>query len=124
MLAPQSGQTRLRIAEIKLVSMFLATVYEAIMSLPVVAIFTDECTTLSVGPQERFEAGAQWIRAAAPGVRYRHKEQLSRQTPCGGERQSGIRRRRLLRSNRVVAQDSPIPDSAEKLVAREVIRSA
>jgi len=35
MLAPQSGQTRLRIAEIKLVSMFLTTVYEAIMSLPV-----------------------------------------------------------------------------------------
>jgi hypothetical protein len=34
MLAPQSGQTRLRIAEIKLMLMFLATVNEAIMSLP------------------------------------------------------------------------------------------
>jgi hypothetical protein len=36
MLAPQSGQTRLRIAEIKLKSVFVTTEIEAIMSLPVV----------------------------------------------------------------------------------------
>lgn len=71
-----------------------------------------------MGPQECFEAGAQWIRAATPGVTYCYEEQLSRQTPCGSERQSGIRRRRLLRWNGVVVEDSPIPDSEENLVAR------
>jgi hypothetical protein len=38
MLSPQSGQTRLRIAEIKLMSVFPKTANAAIMSLPVVAV--------------------------------------------------------------------------------------
>ena len=38
MLAPQSEQTRLRIAEIKLMLVSLATANEAIMSLPVAAV--------------------------------------------------------------------------------------
>jgi hypothetical protein len=38
MLAPQSGQTRLRIAEIKLMLLFPATANEAIMFLPVMAV--------------------------------------------------------------------------------------
>jgi len=55
MLAPQSGQTRLRISEIKLMLMFLATANEAIISLPVVAVLHRRMhRTLSAGPQERF----------------------------------------------------------------------
>jgi len=42
MLAPQRGQTRLRIAEIKLMLMFLATVNEAIISLPFLLLFFTE----------------------------------------------------------------------------------
>jgi hypothetical protein len=43
MLAPQSGQTRLRIAEIKLELVFVTTTSEAIMSLPVVAVLHRRC---------------------------------------------------------------------------------
>jgi hypothetical protein len=38
MLAPQSGQTKLRIAEIKLELVFVTTASEAIMSLPAVGV--------------------------------------------------------------------------------------
>ena len=45
MLAPQSGQTRLRRAEIKRMLVFLTTIYEAIVSLPFLRrLFTAECT--------------------------------------------------------------------------------
>jgi len=42
MLAPQSGQTRLRIAEIKLEFLFVTRASEAIMFLPAVRFFTVE----------------------------------------------------------------------------------
>jgi len=44
MLAPQSGQTRLRIAEIKLELLFVTTASEAIKSLPACGGCTAECT--------------------------------------------------------------------------------
>jgi len=68
MLAPQSGQTRLRIAEIKLMLVFLTTANEAIMSLPFLRrFFTARMhRTLSAGPQARFGEGARWTGAAAP----------------------------------------------------------
>jgi len=44
MLAPQSGQTRLRIAEIKLELLFVTTTSEAIKCLPTVAVVAAECT--------------------------------------------------------------------------------
>jgi len=45
MLAPQSGQIRLRIAEIELELMFVTTANEAIMSPPFLSrFFTAECT--------------------------------------------------------------------------------
>jgi hypothetical protein len=70
MLAPQSGQTRLRIAEMKLMLAFLTTVNEAIVSLPFFRrFFTAEYTNL-----KRWAAGAFWVgrsveRAAAPRFR-------------------------------------------------------
>src|SRR6266581_4644608 len=67
MLAPLSGQTRLRIAEIKLMLVFLTTANEAIMSLPVAAVLHRRMhRTLSAGPQARFGEGARWTGAAAP----------------------------------------------------------
>ena len=44
MLAPQRGQTRLRMAEMKLEVAFVTSVGEAIESLPAVAVFTAEYT--------------------------------------------------------------------------------
>jgi hypothetical protein len=45
MLAPQSGQIRLRSAEIKLMLLFLTTANEAIISVLVAVFFiTAECT--------------------------------------------------------------------------------
>jgi hypothetical protein len=63
MLAPQSGQMRLRIAEIKLMLVFLTTANEAIMSLPFLRrFFTAECKNLKRGRAAgRFEEGASWI---------------------------------------------------------------
>jgi len=62
MLAPQSGQTRLRIAEIKLILRFLTTANKAIMPLPaLVAPHHRMHRTLSAGPQTRFGQGARWI---------------------------------------------------------------
>jgi hypothetical protein len=54
MPAPQSGQTRLRIAEIKLVLVFLTTANEAIMSLPFLRRF--------------FTANAQNLKRGAAGA--------------------------------------------------------
>jgi hypothetical protein len=74
MLAPQSGQTRLRIAEIKLESVYVTTASEAIMSLPVVALLHRRCTEpLSAGPQPRFGEGARWIEAAASRFGFKRK---------------------------------------------------
>jgi hypothetical protein len=74
MLAPQSGQTRLRIAEIKLESVFVTTASEAIMSLPVVALLHRRCTEpSSAGPQARFGEGARWIEAAASRFGFKRK---------------------------------------------------
>ena len=55
MLAPQSGQTRLRIAEIKLKLVFVTAANEAIISLSVVPVLNHRMhRTLSAAPQERF----------------------------------------------------------------------
>jgi len=65
MLAPQRGQTRLRIAEIKL-GLVLITANEAIMYLPVGAVLHRRVhRTLSGGRQELFGQGARWLRVAA-----------------------------------------------------------
>jgi hypothetical protein len=56
MLAPQSGQTRLRIAEIKLMSVFLTTADEAIMSLP----FCGGSSPPNAQNLKRGAAGAFW----------------------------------------------------------------
>ena len=46
---------------------FLTTANEAIMSLPVGAVLTAQCTkNLRRGPQARFGEGARWTGAAAP----------------------------------------------------------
>jgi hypothetical protein len=56
MLAPENGQTRLRIAEIKLELLFETRASEAIMSLPAVAVLHRRMhRTLSAGPQEPLE---------------------------------------------------------------------
>ncbi len=56
MRAPQSGQTRLRMAEIKIELLFVTTASEAIKSLPAVAILHRRMhRTLSAGPQEPLE---------------------------------------------------------------------
>ncbi len=67
MLAPQSGQTRLRIAEIKVVLLFLN---KAIMSLPVVVVFYHRMhRTLGVGTAGAYLGGRSLERSAAPRVR-------------------------------------------------------
>jgi hypothetical protein len=43
MLAPQSGQTRFRIEEIKLEFGFVTTASESKMSLPVMTVLSPEC---------------------------------------------------------------------------------
>jgi len=59
MLAPQSGKTRLRMAEIKLELLFPTTANAAIISLPVVPVLHRRVhRTLSARPQERFGEGA------------------------------------------------------------------
>jgi hypothetical protein len=80
MLAPQSGQIRLRIAEIKLELVFVSRANEAIMSLPVVAVLHRRMHRTFSADRRSVLGSAHWIRAAAPGVRYRYEEQLSRQT--------------------------------------------
>jgi hypothetical protein len=70
MLAPQSGQTRLRIAEIKLELVFVTTASEAIMSLPVVAVLHRRMhRTLSAGPQARFGGVLPLDRGRGPSLR-------------------------------------------------------
>jgi hypothetical protein len=70
MLDPQSGQTRLRIAEIKLELAVVTTASEAIMSLPVVAVLHRRMhRTLSAGPQEPFADGARLDRGCGPSLR-------------------------------------------------------
>ena len=67
MLPPQNGQTRLRIAEIKLELVFVTTANEAIMSLPVAAIVDRRMhRTLSVGPRAGFGENTRWTGATAP----------------------------------------------------------
>jgi hypothetical protein len=52
MLAPQSGQTRLRIAEIKLELVFVAKATDAIMSLLLWQLLPPNSQSLKRGPQE------------------------------------------------------------------------
>jgi hypothetical protein len=81
MLAPQSGQTRLRIVEIKSEFVFVTTAYEAIMSLPVVAVLPRQMhRTLSAGPQAHFGEGAGWKEATAP--RFGFKRMSNRVAKC------------------------------------------
>src|SRR6202035_2645459 len=82
MLAPQSGQIRLRIAEIKLELVFVTTASEAIMSLPVVAVLHRRMHNLKRGAARAFWVGRLIGYGLRPRVRYRHEEQLSRQTPA------------------------------------------
>jgi hypothetical protein len=70
MLAPQSGQTRFRIAEMKLMLPFLTTVNEAMMSLPFLCRFS----TAEYRNLKRWAASAFWVgrsveKAAAPRFR-------------------------------------------------------
>jgi len=64
MLAPQSGQTRLRIPEIKIELVFVAAAIEAIMSLPVCDSSPPNARNLKRGAAGAF--GRHWIGAAAP----------------------------------------------------------
>jgi hypothetical protein len=74
MPAPQRGQTRLRIAEIKLEFLFATTASEATMSLPAEAVSHRRMyRTLSAGTQECFGEGAQRVRAAAPRFGFKLK---------------------------------------------------
>ena len=74
MPAPQSGQTRLRIAEIKVMLLFLTTANEAIVSLPVVVVLHHRMhRTLSAGPQERNWGGRALERSAAPRFGFKRK---------------------------------------------------
>jgi hypothetical protein len=67
MLAPQSGQTRLRIAETKLMLVFLTTANEAIMSLPFCgASSPPNAQNLKRGAAGAFWGGRLWTGAAAP----------------------------------------------------------
>ena len=74
MLAPQSGQTWLRMAEIKLELVFVTTASEAIASLPVVAVLHRRMhRTLNAGPQARFGGGLPLDRGAAPRFGFKHE---------------------------------------------------
>jgi hypothetical protein len=69
MLAPHSGQTRLRIAEIKLMLVFLTTANETMMALPFLAAILRRRMhrTLRVGPLARFGGRrGQGLRPLAP----------------------------------------------------------
>lgn len=59
MLAPQSGQIRLRMAEIKFELVFMATASEAIMSLPVVAVLHRRMHNTVSGAASAFGEGAR-----------------------------------------------------------------
>jgi|GEM_PF-4506463 len=65
MLAPQSGQTKLRIAEIKLELVFVTTTCEAIMPSLLWRFFTAECTEPSAGPPDAF-CGGRSVNLALP----------------------------------------------------------
>jgi len=65
MLAPQSGQTRLRIAEIRLELLFVTTASEAIQSLPVVAVLYRRVHRTLSGAASAFGDGCPLDRAAA-----------------------------------------------------------
>jgi len=82
MLAPQSGQTRLRIVEIKLMLVFLTTANEPILSL----LFCSGSSPRMHRTLGRGAAGACWggrslerSAACASDSDARHEEQLSRQ---------------------------------------------
>ena len=61
MLAPQSGQTRLRMAEIKLELLFVTTESEAIRSLPAVAVLHRRMHRTVSGAAGAFRGGVPWI---------------------------------------------------------------
>ena len=65
MLAPQSGQTRLRKEEINLELVFVSTASEAIMSLPVVAILHRRIHRTLSGAASALGRGARLLGAAA-----------------------------------------------------------
>ncbi len=74
MLAPQSGQIRLRIAEMKLELAFVTTASEAIMFLPVVAVLHGRMhRTLSAGPQARSWGGRPVDRGRGPRFGFKHE---------------------------------------------------
>jgi hypothetical protein len=69
-LAPQSGQTKLRIAEIKLMLVLPTTANAAILSLTVVAVPRRMHRTLSAESRRSvFWEGTHWRRTAALRVR-------------------------------------------------------
>src|SRR5258708_36482426 len=82
MLAPQSGQTRLRIAEIKLIWVLPATEDAAIISPCCGGSSPPNAQNLQRGAAGAFWGGRSLERSAAPRVRCRHEEQLSRQMLC------------------------------------------
>jgi hypothetical protein len=75
MLAPQSGQTKLRIAEIKLELVFVTTANEAISVSPFFAVVLHRRMhrILSEGSQARSREGAPGAGAAAPRVGFKCK---------------------------------------------------
>ena len=85
MLAPQSGQTRLRIAEIKLVLVFLTAANEAIIFSPFCGGLSRRMPrTLSAGPQERIG------RALTRGLRLRASDSNVRATVSPNACSDGI----------------------------------
>jgi hypothetical protein len=74
MLAPQSGQIRLRIAEIKLIWALLTTANDAMLSLPSCGGSSPpNPQNLKHGPQGRFGEGAHWMEAAAHCFGFKRK---------------------------------------------------
>jgi hypothetical protein len=65
MLAPQSGQTRLRIAEIKLEFGFVTTASEAMMSLPTTTVLRRRKHRTLSGAAGAFGESACWMGGAA-----------------------------------------------------------
>ena len=88
MLAPQSGQIRLRIAEIKLKSVFVTTEIEAIRSLPVVAVLHRRMHKTVSGAASAFAEG-QFKRAAASRFGYQSESKYVTNCCASFERSNG-----------------------------------
>lgn len=73
MLAPQRGQTRLRIAEIKVEVAFATTESEAIKSLPIAAILHRRMHRTVSGAASAFGEEYSLDRAAAPCFGFKGK---------------------------------------------------